>query len=184
MRSKFLVLFSAVLLFGFIVGGCQQQRATAPAKENIERSLEQSGMNNVDVDEDREHKTVRLTGEVRTEAEKQQAEQIAKQAAPGRTVANEIMVKPAGEAGERAETIQENTDDAIKSRLKAEMARHQWDKTDVDFDVKNGVVTLKGDVPNAQQRSQIENMAKSVPGVKQVVDQIEVKGRAPAAARE
>lgn len=48
-------------------------------------------------------------------------------------------------------------------------------KKDVSYDVTNGVVTLKGDVPSQSQRSSVEKMAGQVPNVKQVVNELEVK---------
>jgi hyperosmotically inducible protein len=176
MRSKVLIAIAAMLILAFALG-CSQQRANPPAKENVEQALQQSGMNNINVDENRDKGVITLKGEVRTEAEKQRAGELAQQAAPGRVVANELLVKPAGEAGERAEDTQSSMDDAIQSRLKAEMTKRGWDKLDVNFDVKNGVVTLKGDVPSQQQRAQVEKVAASVPGVKQVVNELEIQNR-------
>jgi osmotically-inducible protein OsmY len=37
------------------------------------------------------------------------------------------------------------------------------------------VVTLKGDVPSQTKREQVEKLAASIPNVKQVVNEIEVK---------
>jgi osmotically-inducible protein OsmY len=48
-------------------------------------------------------------------------------------------------------------------------------KRDVRYDVNNGVVTLKGDVPSQAQRSSVEKLAEQVPNVKQVVNELEVK---------
>jgi hyperosmotically inducible protein len=183
MRSKFLVAVTAMVLLGAMIG-CSQQRANPPVQENVEQALQQSGMGNISVDENREQGVITLQGEVQTDAEKQQAEQMARQAAPGRVIANEIAVRPAGEAGERAEDVQGNLDDAIESHLKAEMAK--MPERDVSFDVNNGVVTLKGNVASQQQRTAMEKMAAAVPGVQQVVNQIEIGNReqTPATARD
>jgi osmotically-inducible protein OsmY len=43
--------------------------------------------------------------------------------------------------------------------------------------VKNGVVTLKGKVPSETKREQVEKLAASIPNVKQVVNELEVKGQ-------
>jgi osmotically-inducible protein OsmY len=50
-------------------------------------------------------------------------------------------------------------------------------KKNVKYDVKNGVVTLTGDVGSQAKREQVEKLAASVPNVKQVVNEIEVKGQ-------
>jgi osmotically-inducible protein OsmY len=43
-----------------------------------------------------------------------------------------------------------------------------------------GVVTLTGDVASQAKREQVEKLAASVPNVKQVVNEIEVKGQKAA----
>jgi osmotically-inducible protein OsmY len=50
-------------------------------------------------------------------------------------------------------------------------------KKDVKYDVKNGVVTLTGDVPSQTRRAQVEKLAAGVPNVKQVVNELEVKNQ-------
>jgi hyperosmotically inducible protein len=44
----------------------------------------------------------------------------------------------------------------------------------IDVDVKDGVVTLKGKVTEAKQKSKAENLAKKVKGVKSVINQLQV----------
>jgi osmotically-inducible protein OsmY len=68
------------------------------------------------------------------------------------------------------------TDDAIKDHWKAAVAANHWGNQHIDADVKNGVVTLKGDVDRASQRAAMEKTASSLPGVQQVVNELEVKG--------
>jgi osmotically-inducible protein OsmY len=48
--------------------------------------------------------------------------------------------------------------------------------------VKNGVVTLKGEVNSEGKRSLAEKVAAGVPNVKQVVNEIEVKNRKASSA--
>jgi osmotically-inducible protein OsmY len=50
-------------------------------------------------------------------------------------------------------------------------------KREVRYDVNNGVVTLKGNVPSQSQRSSVEKLAEQVPNVKQVVNELEVKNQ-------
>jgi hyperosmotically inducible protein len=180
MRSKLLIAVAAVLLTGVLVG-CSQQRANPPAKENVEQTLSQAGLDRINVDENRDKGVITLKGDVPNQSLKDQAAQLAQQAAPGRVVANELMVKPVGEAGDRAENVQSNMDNAIESRLKAEITRLRYDKLGIDFSVKNGVVKLTGDVATMQQRTNAEKMASAVPGVKQVVNELEIKNQRGAA---
>ena len=44
----------------------------------------------------------------------------------------------------------------------------------IDVDVKDGVVTLKGKVQEARQKSKAESLAKKVKGVKSVVNQLQI----------
>jgi osmotically-inducible protein OsmY len=85
-----------------------------------------------------------------------------------------------------ARGVQSNTDDAIQDHWKAVVAGHNWKNQHVDADVKNGVITLKGDVDTPAQRTAMEKTAASIPGVQQVVNELEVKGakRKKAAAAQ
>jgi osmotically-inducible protein OsmY len=44
----------------------------------------------------------------------------------------------------------------------------------IDVDVKEGVVTLKGNVQEAKQKSRAESLAKKVKGVKSVINQLQI----------
>jgi len=61
---------------------------------------------------------------------------------------------------------------AVNSRLKAEMPA---DAIKVNALTNAGVVTLKGSVPSAAARTKAEQIAKSTSGVKNVVNQLDVK---------
>jgi osmotically-inducible protein OsmY len=56
-------------------------------------------------------------------------------------------------------------------------------KNDVRYDVKNGVVTLKGNVASEWQRTTVEKLAKQVPNVKQVVNKLDVKDQQASTTR-
>ena len=45
----------------------------------------------------------------------------------------------------------------------------------VDVNVTNGVVTLAGEVPNAQAKTEAEQAARSVSGVTRVINNLQVK---------
>ena len=60
-------------------------------------------------------------------------------------------------------------DAALTAKVKTALAlsrRVPWSKIDVDS--KDGVVTLRGDVPSDDARTQAESIAKDVPGVQGV----------------
>ena len=173
---RFATIVLALIVALGVIAGCSKQRANTPAaKDSVEQALKQGGMDKINVDEDRDKGVITLKGEVPSEEMKGRAAELAQKAAPGKIVANELAVRPAGMEGE-AKKIESNTDDAIESNFKAAIAAHRWDNQHIRFDAKNGVLTLKGDVDTAEQRSEVERAAAAVPGVQQVVNELEVKG--------
>ncbi len=177
MRTKLFALLTALLLALAVMVGCSQNRANTPsAKENVERGLDQASLKGIDVSEDRDKGVLTLKGTVKDEAVKAQAEQIAKANAGNEIVANEIDVRPEGEEG-AARKIEGNVDDGIKDNLKAAFTANHLDNQHIRSDVKEGVVTLKGDVDTMAERQNAEKIAASVPNVTQVVNELTVKGR-------
>jgi hyperosmotically inducible protein len=118
---------------------------------------------------------VTLTGDVKTQEDKDKAEDVAKSAASGFVVSNEIGVRPEGVEGD-ARKIDSNIDSAIEKDFKAVIIANRLEKQHIRFDAKNGVLTLKGDVDTPGQRQQVEKLAASVPNVQQVVNELDVKG--------
>ena len=47
----------------------------------------------------------------------------------------------------------------------------------VKYDVKNGVVTLTGEVNSQSKRAQVEQLASGVPNVRQVVNDLQIKNQ-------
>ena len=45
---------------------------------------------------------------------------------------------------------------------------------DINFDVNNGVVTIKGQVHSDAEKQRVEELAKSAPGVKEVANGLEI----------
>src|SRR3981081_1087438 len=171
-RLSFLTL--PLLITGILSGGSTNSK-TADVTENIPESLDQAGFKDVSVSEDRDKGVVTLTGNVPTETDKQQAESIAKSNAPNLVVADQISVRPPGNESE-AKAVDSDLDKAIEKNLDATLVKHRL-KKNVKYDVKNGVVTLTGDVPSQTKREQVEKLVASVPNVKQVVNELEVKNQ-------
>jgi hyperosmotically inducible protein len=65
------------------------------------------------------------------------------------------------------------SDLAILSKIKTRYVAE--DVVGVKVEVKDGVVTLKGNVENAQVRARAENIARATSGVKSVNNIIEVR---------
>jgi osmotically-inducible protein OsmY len=159
-------------LAGVIVG-CNTTTKAPDVTDSIRGSLDRAGLRDVKVDQDRDKGVVRLTGNVASETDKAQAESIAKGAAGAQVVANEISVRPPGdESTEKA--AQNDLDKGIEKNIDAALVRHKWNH-DVNYDVKNGVVTLKGSVNTEARRKDVEKLVAGVPNVKQVVNELEIK---------
>jgi len=148
----------------------------------------------VEADVNRNHAT--LSGTVESPALQDRAVELARSAQPGITLENRIEVKPrelsrseyteehARQERERAQqdkdTIGDSLDDAwIHSKIVAKMiADWQVPERKVNVDVKNNVVTLRGTVDSALQKSDAERIAKDTEGVKSVVNRLKVQPNA------
>jgi osmotically-inducible protein OsmY len=70
--------------------------------------------------------------------------------------------------------VDSDLDSGIDKNLSATLVQHRL-KRDFRYDINNGVVTLKGNVPSQSRRANVEKLAEQVPNVKQVVNELEVK---------
>lgn len=155
------------------VAACSTSAKTPDATKTIRQDLTNSGLKEVSVTQDRDKGVVTLAGHVSTDAEKKQAEQIAKGDAADDIIANQIVVTPAG-AESDAKTVSAAFDDGIESNLKAELLAHHANDG-VSYKVKAGVVTLSGSVDSAATKHTAADLASKVPHVTQVIDEITVK---------
>jgi hyperosmotically inducible protein len=116
-----------------------------------------------------------LSGNVASDDQKTQAETLAKQAAPDYTIANEIGVRPPG-AESQAGAVASKLDSGIEDNFKAAIKAHKsLDDQSISASAKNGTLTLKGTVKTAAQKKEAATLAKQVPNVQQVVNELEVK---------
>lgn len=143
--------------------------------DNVRHALDSAGLSDVHVSQDRDKNVVTLTGNVATDEDKARAESIAKSQAGAAVVSDEIGVRPRGDES-TAKKVDSDLDAGIDKNLEAMLVQHRMNRA-VRYDVNNGVVTLKGDVPSQGQRSNVEKLAQQVPNVKQVVNELEVKNQ-------
>lgn len=170
--TKWVAIVTLLLL---IVGTGCSRHLSRDVKDNVKKSLEQAGINDVKVDQDRDTGVVTLSGQVRSEDEKARAETVAKTAARNQVVSNQIAVRPVGFESQ-AKEIASDLDAGIESNFHAALISNRMDK-DVQCEAKNGVLTLKGEVNSQAKRDQLEKLAASIPNVKQVVNETQVKGQ-------
>jgi len=175
MRARKLFLAVLPVLMAGALAGCSDTNKSPDVADNIRKSLDQAGYKDVSVSQDRDKGVVTLTGTVPTDSDKAQAESIAKSGAGSQVVADKVAVRPPGDESD-AKTVDSDMDKAIEKNLDAVLVKNKM-KRDVKYDVKNGVVTLTGDVRSQSRRAQVEKLASTVPNVKQVVNELEVKGQ-------
>jgi hyperosmotically inducible periplasmic protein len=154
---------------------CSSTPKSPDVADAIRKSLDQSGYKDVSVSQDRDKGVVTLTGHLPDDADKASAESIAKGLAGGQVVADEIQVLTPGNESAMKD-VSKDLDDGIEKNLAAVFIQDHFDRN-VKYDVKNGVVTLKGTVSSQSRRAAAERIATGVPNVAQVVNELEVKGQ-------
>lgn len=164
----------AIVLVGAL-SGCSSETKSPDVERSIRTSLDQSGFKDVSVSQDRDKGVVTLTGHVPMESDKSQAETIAKSLAGAQVVSNQIAVTPPGAESE-AKDVDSALDKGLKGNLDAALIKEKL-SDDVKYSVKNGVITLKGEVNSQAKRARAEKVAAGLPNVKQVVNELEVKGQ-------
>lgn len=175
MKSRRLFFAMVPLVLVGALAGCSDTNKSPDVTVGVRRSLDQAGYKDVSVSQDRDKGVLTLTGTVPADGDKSEVEAIAKSAAGSQIVADQIAVRPPGNESE-AKAVDADLDKAIENNLDAVLVKNKL-KHDVKYDVKNGVVTLTGEVRSQARRSQIEKLAASVPNAKQVVNELEVKNQ-------
>lgn len=175
LRKQFLIGPVAVLAGALAVTGCQTEPAHPDEKGAVTSALNSNNLGNVSVSQDRRKGVITITGDVNTEDQKALAAATAKQAAPDYTIADEVGVVPQT-AASQAKSVASNLDNAIEDNYKAEIKGHKnLDDQSIDYTAKNGTLVLSGSVKTPSQKREAEKLAKTVPNVQQVVNEIEVK---------
>src|ERR1700693_3201327 len=168
MKTLEITLGSLALIAAGILGACSNTPKSPDVSDNIRHSLDQAALKDVSVKQDRDKGVVTLGGHVMNENDKGHADSIARSLAQGQVVANEIAVIPPGVEHE-AKTVNSDLDKGIDKNLDAALVQNGV-HDGVNYDVKNGVVTLKGEVNSQTKREQLTRIASSVPYVQQVVN--------------
>src|SRR5258708_31024244 len=144
--SKALPVLLVILILAMACGLACTNKAKAPdVSASVRQALDQAGLRDVSVSQDRDKNVVTLTGNVATDNEKTQAESIARSIAGNQVVSHEIGVRPAGEAS-KAKNGDADLDKGIHKNGETALVRRKLGHN-ARIDVKNGVVTLKGSVP-------------------------------------
>lgn len=176
MKTPKLMVIVLTLFAIATVVGCERFSAKSPdVSDNVRKSLDQAGLKDVSVTQDRDKGIVTLGGQVASEDQKAQAESLAKSVAGTQVVANQIAVLPAG-AEREAKAVNSDLDQGIEKNLDAALIQNKMHHN-VKYSVKSGVVTLTGEVNSQDSRALAEKIATGVPNVEQVVNNLQVKNQ-------
>jgi hyperosmotically inducible protein len=162
-----------VMAGSLAVAGCHNQPAHPDEKSAVTTSLGSNGLAEVSVSQDRDKGVMTLTGDLGSDDQKAQAENLTRQAAPDYTIADEIGVRPPGQ--DHAGAIASDLDSAIEDNFKATIKAHDnLDDQSIHYKAKNGTLVLNGSVKTSEQKKEAEDLAHQVPNVQQVVNEIKV----------
>ncbi len=163
------------LLLAVALIGCNQKVQHPDVKGTVDTAMTRTNLGVVRVSQDRDKGVLTLTGDVESAEQKARAERVASQAAPGYTISNEIGVRPVG-AESQAKAVDSSLDDGIENNFKAALKAHKnLDDQSISYDAKNGTLVLKGSVKSAAQKNEAGRLAKAIPNVKEMVNEIELK---------
>jgi osmotically-inducible protein OsmY len=151
-----------------LTAGCNRGPDT---EENVRQALDQANMQVVQVQVDDSANIVHLRGTVETIGDRTRAEEVAS-AAVGTTgrVLNELTIK--GINDETADDLDGDIHDTLSRTVNKDPVLKE---RDIDFEVANGMVTIKGEVTSADEKTRVEQLAKAAPGVKDVANGLEIK---------
>ncbi len=140
-------------------------------KDTLRKALDQANMHQVEVKVDNDERIVHLKGIVGSMAERSRAEEVA-DAVVGTSgrVLNELTVKGLNDttAGDLDRDIQNNLDRIIDNDPTLK-------QRDINFEVANGMVAIKGEVRSVDEKTRVGDMTKAAPGVKDVANGLQIE---------
>lgn len=175
-RSPCALAATAIALSALLTAGCATNRSISSQADDAattasvkSRLIANPEVSSYEIDVDSTDGIVRLSGWVKTQAERAAAERVAAQTNGVRPVQNEIAL---GDP-----TLSENLEDGVilvkvKSKLAADP---DVSALNIDVDVSRGVVTLSGDVPGKAQIDEAVRLARSTEGVRSVTSKLQVR---------
>jgi hyperosmotically inducible protein len=127
------------------------------------------------IDVDTKDGVVTLNGVVETPAAKARAVELARNTSGVTSVVDEITVTPAAAPTTGTGMTEPITDAILTGKVKTIfLADPSISGLKIDVDTKDGVVTLTGTVPTADEKTRAVDAARQTDGVKSVVDHLKV----------
>ena len=166
---------AALLAFAALTGCNAASNKSADVSQTVRKALDGAGLKDVTVSQDRDKGIVTLGGKVTTEDDKSRATFLVRPLVDNQVVASEIAVLPVGDEKD-AKSINKDLDKGIEHNVDAALVAAKI-HGGVKYDVKNGVVTLSGEVDSQAKRTSTEHLIAVVPNVKQVINTLQVKGQ-------
>lgn len=161
-----IVLFAAMPL----AIGCSERADEPNYASQVNDRLSAANIEDVRADWERDSQALHLKGEVKSAADKERAEELAKQVVgtSGRVV-NEVKVE-----GTNADEADDRIEDQL-GRMFEDRTEWDFDGRGVSFDSNAGVVTITGTVESQAIKDRIGQRARQVSGVRDVVNNLEIE---------
>ena len=159
---------ASLAVFATAIGvGCQSGPDT---KDDVRKALDQANMQQVDVKVDKDANIVHLQGTVGSMEDRSRAQEVA-DAVVGTTgrVLNEVTVKGVNDrtAGDLDKEIQKSLDKMIDNDPTLK-------QRDINFEVRNGMVAVTGEVRTADEKNRVGELTKAAPGVKEIANGLQI----------
>lgn len=182
-RRSFLLGPLAILAGTLTIAGCLNG-SHPDNKAAVYQALANHELISVVVTQNREKGVIRLTGIVGSADRKARAEDLAEQAAPGYTIENQIRIDSSGlQSMINQAEVKSKSDSDIENRYKDSIQMHKnLDKRTIQYSANNGTLYLKGAVKTAQEKKEAEELARKIPNVQHVVNEIQVIHGKPSPA--
>jgi osmotically-inducible protein OsmY len=150
-----------------IGSGCHRGPDT---KNNVRKALDQANMQQVDVRVDGDANIVHLEGTVGSLEERSRAQEVA-DAVVGTSgrVLNEVTVKGINDT--RAADLDKQIQKTLDAMIDDDPTLKQ---RDINFEVRNGMVAITGEVRSADEKNRAGEITKAAPGVKDVANGLQI----------
>ena len=158
--------------------GSEQDAAYAKELEIRDLLLEKGGESALGIRVTVDRTKAILTGEVPGRPAQELAEEVAKSVDGIESVDNRLQIKPPSGGPAPAQTVEQELADArLEARVKRKIHDEigKWSK-EIGVEAVDGVVSLRGTLPDANRKQLALDTAGKTKGVTKVIDLIKVKG--------